>query len=95
MTREESEKYIKSKMCNNCSVYLGGGKCSDNCKVIEAIEALKQEPRQSGADMREDEKQCKNCKKLGTVNCSETYREPTINDNACEDFSPERKYTYG
>lgn len=44
MTREESEKYIKSKMCKSCSVYLGGGKCSDNCKVIEAIEALEQKP---------------------------------------------------
>jgi len=42
MKREEAEKYIKSKMCNNCSVYLGGGKCSDNCKVIEAIKALEQ-----------------------------------------------------
>lgn len=44
MTREESVKYIKSKMCNDCSIYLGGGKCSDNCKVIEAIKALEQEP---------------------------------------------------
>ena len=44
MTREESEKYIKSKMCNNCGIYLGGGKCSDNCNVIEAIQALSQEP---------------------------------------------------
>lgn len=43
MTREESEKYIKSKMCNNCGVYLGGGKCLDNCSVIEAIQALSQE----------------------------------------------------
>lgn len=44
MTREESEKYIKSEMCKNCSVHLGGGKCSDNCKVIEAIKALEKEP---------------------------------------------------
>ena len=42
MTKEDAEKYIKSEMCKNCSVYLGGGKCSDNCKVIEAINALKQ-----------------------------------------------------
>lgn len=42
MTKEESEKYIKSKMCNDCGVYLGGGKCSDNCKVIEAIEAFEE-----------------------------------------------------
>ena len=47
MIREEAEKYIKSKMCNNCGVYLGGGKCSDNCKVIEAIKALEQEPNNS------------------------------------------------
>ena len=45
MTREEAEEYAKSKMSNNCGVYLGGGKCSDNCKVIEAIKALEQEPR--------------------------------------------------
>lgn len=44
MTREKAEKYIKSEMCNKCSVYLGGGKCSDNCNVIEAIQALSQEP---------------------------------------------------
>jgi len=44
MTREEAEKHIKSEMCNACSVHLGGGKCSDNCKVIEAIKALEQEP---------------------------------------------------
>ena len=44
MTRKEAEKYIKSKMCNNCGVYLGGGKCSDNCNVIEAIQALSQKP---------------------------------------------------
>lgn len=44
MTREKAEKYIKSKMCYNCGVYLGGGKCSDNCDVIEAIQALLQEP---------------------------------------------------
>ena len=44
MTKEESEKYIKSKICNDCSVHLGGGKCSDNCKVIEAIKALEKEP---------------------------------------------------
>ena len=31
-------------MCNNCGIYLGGGKCSDNCNVIEAIQALSQEP---------------------------------------------------
>ena len=40
MTREEAEKYIKSEMCKNCSVYLGGGKCSEKCNVIEAIKAL-------------------------------------------------------
>ena len=45
MTKEESEKYIKTKMCNDCSIRLGGGKCSDNCKVIEAIKALEQEPK--------------------------------------------------
>ena len=44
MTKEESEKYIKSKMCNNCGVYLGGGNCSNNCNVIEAIQVL-QEPK--------------------------------------------------
>jgi len=44
MTREESKKYIKSKMCNGCSIYLGGGKCLDNCSVIEAIKALEPEP---------------------------------------------------
>lgn len=44
MIKEEAEKYIKSKMCNNCGVYLGGGKCSDNCTVIEAINALEIEP---------------------------------------------------
>lgn len=43
MTKEDAEKYIKSEMCKNCSVYLGGGKCSDNCKVIESIKALEQE----------------------------------------------------
>lgn len=45
MTNEEAKKYIKSKMCNDCGVYLGGGKCSDNCKVIEAINTLEQEPK--------------------------------------------------
>lgn len=30
-------------MCNDCSVYLGGRKCSNNCKVIKAIKALEQE----------------------------------------------------
>ena len=44
MTRKEAEKYIKSKMCYSCGVYLGGGKCSDNCNVIETIKALSQEP---------------------------------------------------
>lgn len=45
MTKEEAEKYIKSQMCSTCGVYLGGGKCSDNCIVIEAIKALEQEPK--------------------------------------------------
>lgn len=50
MTREEAKKYIKSKMCygfvdeNDCSVYFGSVKCSDNCKIMEAIEVLEQEP---------------------------------------------------
>lgn len=44
MTREEAEKYIKFKMCKDCGVSLGGGKCSDNCRVIEAIKILEQEP---------------------------------------------------
>jgi len=44
MTKKEAEKYIKSKMCNNCGIYLGGGKCSNNCNVIEALQALSQEP---------------------------------------------------
>lgn len=29
-------------MCKDCGVYLGGGKCSDNCKVIGSIKALEQ-----------------------------------------------------
>ena len=53
MTREEAERYIKSKMCNNCGVYLGGGKCSDNCNVIEAIQALSQEPCENTRNMDE------------------------------------------
>ena len=53
MTREESEKYIKSKMCNNCGIYLGGGKCSDNCNVIEAIQALSQDPCEDTRNMDE------------------------------------------
>lgn len=34
--------YIKSQTCSRCGVYLGGGKCSDNCIVVEAIKALEQ-----------------------------------------------------
>lgn len=44
MTREEMIKTVKSKMCKDCGIYLGGGKCSDKCNVIEIIKALEQEP---------------------------------------------------
>lgn len=53
MTREESEKYIKSKMCSDCGVHLGGGKCLDNCNVIEAIKALEQEPSKDMEEIEE------------------------------------------
>jgi hypothetical protein len=33
-------------------------------------------------------RKCGNCSEFGTVNCSETYREPTKNDDGCESFSP-------
>ena len=29
---------------------------------------------------------CEECKNFGTVNCSETYREPTADDSICESF---------
>ena len=32
---------------------------------------------------------CGDCKKWGTVNCPETYREPTENDYVCEFFKAE------
>ena len=44
MTREEVTKYIKSKLCEDCGIYLGGGECRDNCKVNEAIKAFGQTP---------------------------------------------------
>jgi predicted kinase len=37
-----------------------------------------------------DFKRCGNCSEFGTVNCSETYREPTENDNICDSYEPER-----
>ena len=40
-------------MCNNCGIYLGGGKCSDNCNVIEAIQALSQDPCEDTRNMDE------------------------------------------
>lgn len=29
---------------------------------------------------------CKDCENFGTVNCGETYREPTNDDDICECF---------
>lgn len=29
---------------------------------------------------------CEDCNNFGTVNCSETYREPSKNDDVCETF---------
>lgn len=42
MTKEEMVKKVKSKMCKDCGIYLGGGKCSDSCSVIEIIKVLEQ-----------------------------------------------------
>ena len=46
----------------------------------------------------ENEKKCKakrytcgECREWGTVNCPETYREPTKNDDACESFKAENE----
>ena len=35
---------------------------------------------------KQTKKTCGDCKEFGTVNCSETYREPTKDDDACEDL---------
>ena len=40
MRKEDAERFIKNSMCKDCGVFLGGGKCSPDCKVIEAIKAL-------------------------------------------------------
>ena len=40
MRKEDAERYIKDNMCKDCRVFLGGGKCSPDCKVMEAIKAL-------------------------------------------------------
>ena len=34
---------------------------------------------------------CGECQEWGTVNCSETYREPTKNDDVCESFKADRE----
>ena len=44
MAREEIIKKVKTKMCKDCGVYLGGGKCSDNCSITKIIRVLEQEP---------------------------------------------------
>ena len=44
MTSGEAIKRIKSGLCRNCGIYLGGGKCPENCYVIESINALSAEP---------------------------------------------------
>ena len=40
-------------MCDDCSVYLGGGKCSDKCKAIKALEALEKEPSREMKEIEE------------------------------------------
>ena len=44
VVKEEIIKKVKTKMCKDCGVYLGGGKCSDNCSITKIIRVLKQEP---------------------------------------------------
>ena len=44
MTREDALKRVKSNLCADCGIYLGGGDCPDKCKVIEVIKALGQTP---------------------------------------------------
>lgn len=43
MTGDEATRIIKSEMCKRCGVYLGGGECHNNCRVIQCIEALSAE----------------------------------------------------
>ncbi len=43
-SKEEIIKKVKTKMCKDCGVYLGGGKCSDNCSITKIIRVLEQEP---------------------------------------------------
>ena len=45
MTNQEAIKNIKSKMCFDCGIYLGGGKCPESCYALQSIKALKQEPK--------------------------------------------------
>ena len=40
MTREEAIRYVKENLCTNCGIFLGGGKCKDDCMVNECINAL-------------------------------------------------------
>lgn len=40
MTYKEAERIIKNEMCKNCGIYLGGGKCDKDCRVIQCIDAL-------------------------------------------------------
>ena len=42
MSYNEAVKQIKSQLCTNCGVFLGGGECIDNCHTIQYINALKQ-----------------------------------------------------
>ena len=48
MTENEAKRIIKSEMCKKCGVYLGGGECDKDCRVIQCIESLsnqrKEEP---------------------------------------------------
>ncbi len=43
MTNEEAKRIIKSEMCKKCGIYLGGGECHSDCRVIQCIEALSAE----------------------------------------------------
>lgn len=65
-------------------------KNSGNCGICIFAECdadqVRNLPTIIEADKADKKPTCGDCKEWGTVNCPETYREPTKNDDICDSF---------
>lgn len=77
ISRKEVIKFIAEFVNNEYAT-------EEDCEFVNLIiGGIKSMPNSTPARKRA---KCGDCENFGTTNCSETYREPTIDDEACECF---------